>query len=111
PVALAKYPFFDPIQSLIDRYGLTGRWLVSASAGVFCIMILAPTFAGWMFSFESNAQDLWFQSQGTMVEGHRLQIEESFRDDQTLPDAQFMIDQFPTLWADLYLSPSSSDPT
>jgi hypothetical protein len=106
-VALAKYPFFDPIQALINRYGLTGRWLVSASAGVFCIMILAPTVAGWMFSLQSNAQDLWFQSQGTMVESQALQVEQSFINDRVLPDAQPMIDQFPSLWSDLYLPPSS----
>jgi hypothetical protein len=106
-VALAKYPFFDPIQTLINRYGLTGRWLVSASAGVFCIMILAPTFAGWMFSFQSSAQDLWFQSQGKIVESQALQVEQSFINDRFLPDSQPMIDQFPTLWSDLYLPPSS----
>lgn len=106
-VALAKYPFFDPIQTLINRYGLTGRWLVSASAGVFCIMILAPTFAGWMFNFQSIAQDLWFQSQGQMVEGQTLQVEQSFINDRFLPDAQPMIDQFPTLWSELYLPPDS----
>ena len=106
-VALAKYPFFDPIQALINRYGLTGRWLVSASAGVFCIMILAPTVAGWMFSLQSNAQDLWFQSQGTMVESQALQVEQSFINDRVLPDAQPMIGQFPSLWSDLYLPPSS----
>lgn len=106
-VALAKYPLFDPIQTLINRYGLTGRWLVSASAGVFCIMILAPTFAGWMFSFESNAQDFWFESQGKMVESQALQMEQSFVNDRVLPDAQPMIDEFPTLWSNLYLKPLS----
>jgi hypothetical protein len=100
---LAKFPAFDPLKALIDRYGLTGRWLVSASAGVFCIMILAPTFAGWMFNLGSSVQDFWFQSQGQLVTGQALQVEQSFVNNASMPNAQPMIDEFPKLWTALYL--------
>jgi hypothetical protein len=104
PFGFDQFAWFDGIRSTIDRYGLTGRWLLSASGGVFCIMILAPTFASFMLFLGHTIENRWFQYQGAMNEGQTLQIEQAIVSDRSLPNAQQVIDQFPQLWEQLYLN-------
>ena len=101
---LAQFAWFDGIRATIDRYGLTGRWLLSASGGVVCIMILAPTFASLMLSLGHTLENRWFQYRGEMNEGHTLQIEQAIVSNRSLPNAQKVINQFPQLWEQLYLN-------
>lgn len=101
---LDQFAWFDGIRATIDRYGLTGRWLLSASGGVVCIMILAPTFASLMLSLGHTLENRWFQYRGEMNEGQTLQIEQAIVSNRSLPNAQKVINQFPQLWEQLYLN-------
>jgi len=101
---LDQFAWFDGIRATIDRYGLTGRWLLSASGGVVCIMILAPTFASLMLSLGHTLENRWFQYRGEMNEGQTLQVEQAIVSNRSLPNAQKVINQFPQLWEQLYLN-------
>ena len=66
-----------------------------------CLMFW--NFANVMLSLGNRVEHMWFQSQGSMDVAQTLQVEQAIQDDRPLAQVDHVIDQFPKLWAKLYL--------
>lgn len=96
-----KYTQLQPVFQFLDRYGLNLRWLLSASGGVFCVILVAPSWSHTMLNLGKSADHLFFQIAG-QVNSHQVeQVSQAIRP-LALPPSSDLLTGFPESWAALY---------
>ena len=97
-----KYVEFAAIYPVLQKYGLNLRWLLSASGGVFCVVLVAPGFASFMMSLGSSANQFWFANYGQMPPSQLEQVQPLPTAGESLPSSRRIISGFPEAWKSLY---------
>ena len=97
-----KYVEFAAIYPVLQKYGLNLRWLLSASGGVFCVILVAPGLASLMMSLGSSANQLWFTNYGQMPLSELEQVQPLPTSGESLPPSELVISGFPEAWKSLY---------
>ena len=88
-------------QKFLTRYGINLRWLMSISFGVVFVVLITPGFTRFFNETSSNFNDLWFYSLGKMNAAQVEQVTIAGVN-QGLPDAQEIVEGFPSLWVQMY---------
>ncbi|KKJ00722.1 hypothetical protein [Prochlorothrix hollandica] len=101
-IALFNDVVLLPYRSFCNRYGINLRWLMSASLGVACVIVIEPKMSSTIFSLANSVQHLWFYSFGHVDPSHVDQLL-SAAGEGYLPPAENLTTEFarnfPTLYA------------
>lgn len=103
---------FLPYRSFCDRYGLNVRWLLSASLGVMCVVLVEPKMASTIFGLAQDVQTAWFHAFGHVNASHVEQLLSASGDGVLPPPEQLTQDfaqVFPSLYAAAQAVPSLPD--
>ncbi|MGK7877178.1 MAG: hypothetical protein AB4426_28945 [Xenococcaceae cyanobacterium] len=96
-----KYTVILQFQPFLARYGINIRWMMSVTCGVILVVLLTPGFTRFFASVSENVNQLWFDSLGQMNQAQVEQITVASGSGK-LPDSQIIVEEFPTLWAQMY---------
>lgn len=96
-----KYTQLQPVFAFFDRYGLNLRWLLSASGGVFCVILVAPSWSHTLLDLGKSADHVLFQVAGHINSNQVEQVEQAIHP-VALPASEQVITGFPEAWAALY---------
>lgn len=97
-----------PYRSFCDRYGLNVRWLLSASLGVACVVLIEPKMAGTIFGLAHDIQGLWFHNFGHLDPSHVQQFLSASRDG-ALPSPEPLTQDFAQAFPHLYAAAQPPD--
>lgn len=89
-------------QSLLQRYGLNNRWLLSVSMGILFVVLLEPPIAGAMFSASNLIERTWFYKFGSINGSHLQQVMGMSREIE-LPAPETAIDYITQNWPPIEL--------
>ncbi|MGA1473821.1 MAG: hypothetical protein ACO4AI_01405 [Prochlorothrix sp.] len=103
-----KYTQLQPVFAFLDRYGLNLRWLLSASGGVFCVILVAPSWSHTMLDLGKSADRVLFQVAGR-INSHQVEQVEQAIHPRALPPSADLLTGFPEAWAALYQDPLAVD--
>ena len=97
-----KYRFLWQVTPVTERYSLNRRWLLSAIGGVYCVVLVAPSWSGWMFTMGTQMNRAWFSAFGQLDQVQVAQISSPIVQSAQLPDSDDIIVGFPAFWQALY---------
>ncbi len=97
-----RYRFLWRLTPVTDRYSLNRRWLLSIICGVYCVVLVAPGWSGWMISAGTQFNRAWFSMFGHLDQIQLAQISDSPIQTAHLPDSDEIIIGFPAFWQALY---------
>lgn len=97
-----KYRVLWRFTPVTERYGLNRRWLLSAIGGVYCVVLVAPGWSGWLLNVGTQASRAWFSAFGSLDQVQLAQISESPTQTAQLPDSNDVITGFPAFWQAMY---------
>ncbi|NEQ52955.1 MAG: hypothetical protein F6K11_22915 [Leptolyngbya sp. SIO3F4] len=97
-----KYRFLWRLTPVTERYGLNRRWLLSAIGGVYCVVLVAPSWSGWMLSMGTQVNRAWFSAFGHLNQVQLAQVSTPPVQTAHLPDSGEIIVGFPAFWQALY---------
>lgn len=97
-----KYRFLWRLTPVTDRYGLNRRWLLSAIGGVYCVVLVAPSWSGWMLNMGDQLNRAWFSAFGHLDQVQLAQVSTPPVRTAHLPDSGEIIVGFPAFWQALY---------
>ena len=97
-----QYRILWRLTPVTDRYGLNRRWLLSALGGVYCVILVAPSWSGWMLTMGTQVNRAWFSAFGQVNQVQLAQISTSIPLAVELPDSDEMIVGYPAFWQALY---------
>ncbi|MBR8836870.1 MAG: hypothetical protein DSM106950_23400 [Stigonema ocellatum SAG 48.90 = DSM 106950] len=98
-----KYAFLWQVQFQLNRYGITRRWLLAAVSGVFCVLLVSPSWSRAMMPLEGWLGRFWFFNHEQMSEVQIAQVQHPATESKfNLPASEIVIARFPEVWQALY---------
>ena len=99
-----KYAFLWQVQFQLNRYGITRRWLLAVASGVFCVLLVSPSWSRAMMPLEGRLGRVWFFNHEQISEVQMAQVQNSAIELNKfhLPASEIVIARFPEVWQALY---------
>ncbi len=93
------------LQAFRQRYGLTGRWVVSTACGIAAVVVVEPYLAGAIFNLSDRVQHAWFYTFGCVNDAQVAQVRAASGRPQvaSAPLPAALIEEFPQQWVDMQL--------
>ncbi|MGK7890269.1 MAG: hypothetical protein AB4042_13120 [Leptolyngbyaceae cyanobacterium] len=96
------YRFLWQANPITKQYGLDRRWLLSIIGGVYCVVLVAPSWSGSMMALGSKVSRAWFSAFGELGEVQLVQVSEAMSQTAELPDSNDVVVGFPAFWQAIY---------
>ncbi|MEB3232894.1 MAG: hypothetical protein VKJ64_17940 [Leptolyngbyaceae bacterium] len=104
-----RYRFLWQAAPITKQYGLDRRWLLSIIGGVYCVVLVAPSWSGNMMALGSKVSRAWFSAFGEIGQVQLAQVSENMSQVAELPDSNDVVVGFPALWQAIYQPDAIAD--
>ncbi|NEQ98365.1 MAG: hypothetical protein F6K30_16875, partial [Cyanothece sp. SIO2G6] len=96
------YRYLWQLAPVTKQYGLDRRWLLSVIGGVYCVVLVAPSWSGSMMAVGSKVGHVWFSAFGQLGNVQLAQVSEAMSQTAELPDSSDVVVGFPAFWQAIY---------